>query len=307
MQLEKIHVSLSKPQQRKLARGQTVQLSKDKLRGSVALAVSPHTKKRYDSCCRRSKGMRLSLSPSEVEGSGLASLLKRAAKASMKAGKKVVKTVYDNRQEIIQGLKAANEIKNLVQELRGSGLSDDDIRGAGLGYLLEDGMVRQGKKVVRQGKKVVKDGKKLYEDGKDLVERIQELKGEGMPDDEIAETLQGEGFWGDVGKTFHSVARVAKHVPVVGAPIGMADDALTVGETVAKLASKKKRRKRGRGMVPDDDLDALAQSETRLARHVKSQDWSKRLAETQVGRGLYVPGERSGRGLFSTPRISPLK
>ena len=91
-----VEVSLTPTQARKLVKGKTVQLTKRSLQGgSNWIAVSPALHKRVMKAKRGGKGIRIQLTPDEIEasGEGLWDLIKKGAKKVKSGYDKYVKPV----------------------------------------------------------------------------------------------------------------------------------------------------------------------------------------------------------------------
>lgn len=78
-----IHVSLSKSQASKLKRNQPVQIKAAGMQGPVKLVVHPETAKRYHKAMIKGSGMRIQLTPAELQASGFFDTLKNIGQQAL--------------------------------------------------------------------------------------------------------------------------------------------------------------------------------------------------------------------------------
>jgi len=252
-----VKVTLSEKQLKKLAKGKVVQLAHKHLNGSQALKVGHETYKKLIKAKKSGKGVRIMLEPDELEGSGIFKAFKksakRLAKQAAKGGVKMGKTLYKHRKEIKSGLVAAKQIYDLYSELKGSGFSDDEIRGMGYGHLIRDtkrvikrvapvvkaavkfadGGDVAPNKLTKQAKKKKKPVPKGKQAKQDFVGKVLALRDSGYSNQDIEELYtDGGGLFGDIGKLIGK--RVISHIPIVSDAVA----AVELGLDVAKLATR---------------------------------------------------------------------
>lgn len=204
-----VQIRLSKDQIRKLKRMMPVQVKSADIANPAGIAINLDEAKvrKLARAKKQGKGARLQLSREEVEGSGFLDVVKSVYRGA----KTVAKDLYQNRNEIKDGLVStlnmAKELKALVKELKGEGMSESDIR---------DSLM-------------------------DLGYSKKELEGAGLFD-AIKKPFK------QLRKGLKEVNKVARYIPVVGEVTGEADKIFDIANAGIDLVDKHhKRPRRGRG------------------------------------------------------------
>jgi len=151
--MEKVKIHLQ-PQHKKMLKGHPVQLSKECVGGavgdSVEVMLSKAMLKKIQAARRLKKGVRLQMSPQEIEGSGLKEFFqgaKKVAKGGVKIAKKAGKFYKDNLKEDVGPI-----IKGLVEQGLDVGLTAAEVGAPSMALPIEIARKKKGKIVDWIGK-----------------------------------------------------------------------------------------------------------------------------------------------------------
>lgn len=121
-------LKLSKAQAKKLAKSQNTIIKPDQMEGGeVEIYMSPAKHRKMMTALRKKKGMKLGLSPDELDmcmtGSGFKDLLKRGVKEVVKASKPAVKKAVSKSIKSYVGNKVADTVGSIVSDVGEKGVN----------------------------------------------------------------------------------------------------------------------------------------------------------------------------------------